>query len=117
MAWRQLTGKATNVVRDVAWWVTISPFCVGTSLPSLGASPTRPIHLGGEPDQNPLTELFGRLWAFRNRLRLARSFLILSRALVICGLILVVAKAIQVLWQHPMSSWLSLVLFLVFGWG
>jgi len=117
MAWHQLAGKANGIARDAAWWATISPFCVGSNLSSLGTSRTRPIHLGGDAEDHPLTELFGRLWAFRNRLRLARSFLILGRALVICGLILVLAKAIQVLWQYPMSGWLPLVLFLVLGWG
>ncbi|MGH2459799.1 MAG: hypothetical protein ACRDIY_13130 [Chloroflexota bacterium] len=117
MAWHQLTGKANGLLQDVAWWATISPFCVGGDLSALGAPSHRPIHLGAEADQSPLTELFGRLWAFRNRLRLARSLLILARALVICGLILVLAKAVQVLWQHPMSGWLPLILFLVLGWS
>lgn len=117
MAWHQLPGKAIGTIRNVAWWATISPFCVGTRLPVLGASPTRSLRLGGASDQDPLTELLGRLWSFRNRLRFARSLLILPRALLICAVILLVAKSAQVLSSHPMSGWLPLALFLVLGWG
>jgi hypothetical protein len=117
MAWRRLTGRLHRIIRDVLWWVTISPYCVGSKLSLLGAPGSRSLHLGGDPDQYPVTELLGRLWIFRNRLRFARSLLILPRALVLCGVILLVAKALQVVSVHPMSSWLPLVLFLVIGWG
>ncbi len=117
MAWRRLTGKVNRLIRDVAWWVMVGPFCAGTNLAALGAPAKRPLHLGGQSDQYPVTELLGRLWAFRNRVRFARSLLILPRGLVLCAVILLLAKAIQVASLRPTSAWLPLALFLVLGWA
>src|SRR5579884_443235 len=117
MAWRRLTGKVDRVIRDIAWWVMVGPFCTGNNLAALGAPTNRPLHLGGEADQYPVTELLGRLWAFRNRVRFARSLLILPRGLVLCAVILLLAKALQVVSLRPISTWLPVVLFVVLGWA
>lgn len=117
MAWRRLTGKVNRLIRDVAWWVMVGPFCAGTNLAALGAPAKRPLHLGGQADQYPVTELLGRLWSFRNRVRFARSLLILPRGLLLCAVILLLARAIQLASLHPMSAWLPLALFLVLGWA
>ncbi|HVC34558.1 MAG TPA: hypothetical protein VNL16_13695 [Chloroflexota bacterium] len=117
MAWNRLTGQANGLIRDVAWWATISPFCVGTNLPRLESSAVERLHLAGETDQYPTTELLGRLWAFRGRLRFARALLIVPRSMVLCAVILLLARSIQVMIQRPMSGWLPLVLFVVLGWG
>ncbi len=117
MAWRRLTDKVERAIRDVTWWVTVGPFCTGNNLAALGAPTNRPLHLGGQADQYPVTELLGRLWAFRNRVRFARSLLILPRGLVLCAVILLLAKVLQVISLHPMSSWLPVVLFVVLGWA
>lgn len=117
MEWRRLARRFSRWVGDLRWWVTISPFCVWSDLPRLGARPDRPLTLGDSSDQYPTSELIGRLWAFRGRIRFARALLILPRSLVICGLILLVARATQILSQRPPSTWLFVSLFLILGWA
>jgi hypothetical protein len=117
MRWRHLTGRVATFVRSVAWWVMIAPFCWASDLPALGIVPTRRFTLSAESDGYPVTELLGRLGWFRSRLRLTRSVLILLRASLLCGMLLVVAKGLQVLTREPQSPWLPLVLFLIAGWA
>jgi hypothetical protein len=100
-----------------AWWITVAPFCVATDLPLLATSANRPLRLGGEPDNYPITELLGRLLWFRSRVRLARALIVLVRAAILCGLVLLVAKTIEVVNHEPMTGWLWLGLFLVAGWA
>jgi len=117
MRWRHLTGSVATVIRSVAWWVMIAPFCWATDLRALGVASRRPLTLSAEPDRYPVTELLGRLGWFRSRLRMARSVLILVRASLLCGVILVGAKGLEVLTREPISPWLPLVLFLITGWA
>jgi hypothetical protein len=116
MRWRRIAGSVGSALRACAWWVTIAPFCIATDLPLLAASANRPIRLGGEPDNYPITELLGRLLWFRSRVRLARGLLLLVRAAIVCALVLVVAKSMEAINHEPMTGWLWLALFLVVGW-
>jgi hypothetical protein len=116
MWWRRIAGELGSALRACAWLVTIAPFCVATDLPLLATSTNRPIRLGGEPDNYPITELLGRLLWFRSRVRLARALVLLVRAGVLCSLVLVVAKSIEAVNHEPMTGWLWLALFLVVGW-
>lgn len=117
MVWRRGVLRAKQTINDALWWATIAPFCVGSPLATLGASSRRPLDLGSEPDQYPTTELIGRLWSFRSRLRFARALLIIPRTLVLCAFILVLAHAAQLLGVRAASAWLPLLLVVVLGWG
>lgn len=117
MRWQRLARKVVGFIGDLTWWIAISPFCVRSDLARLGARTDRPLILGGAADEYPTTELIGRLWAFRGRIRFARALLILPRALVICGLLLLLARVLQALGQRPPSAWLFVALFLIFGWA
>jgi hypothetical protein len=64
-----------------------------------------------------VTELLGRLLSFRDRLRFARSALILSRAVLLSAMILLVGKALEVASGAPQTPWLSLIVLVVLGWS
>src|SRR5437879_6569845 len=57
MRLRRLPGLVGSFVRYCVWWATIGPFCVASDLSLLGSTERRPIRLGSEPDQYPITEL------------------------------------------------------------
>ena len=76
------------------------------SVNSLATSANRPLQLGGEPDNYPITELLGRLLWFRSRVRLARALIVLARAAFLCALVLLIAKTTEVITREPMTGWL-----------
>ncbi len=116
MRWNQHTEKVGTALRASAWWVTIAPFCLATDLPDLATSTHRPLYFGREPDNYPITELLGRLLSFRGRVRFARAIIIFVRAAMLAGLILLLAKTIQLSTRQPMSGWLPVALLLLGIW-
>jgi hypothetical protein len=117
MEWRRFIRSVGTSISNGAWWATVGPFCVASDLQSLGTPTHRPLTLSGHDDSYPVTELLGRLLAFRDRLRLARAALILSRAVLISAIVLLLAKAIEVATGRPQTPFLPLLLFLIIGWS
>jgi hypothetical protein len=117
MAWSSILGKLGATIGTAVWWTLVAPFCLATDLSRLGASKARPLRLSGAPDSYPVTELLGRLQWFRGRVRLARALLIVFRAIVLCALLLLVAKIYETSLDHPLTAWLPLILFFVVGWA
>ncbi|MBX6770580.1 MAG: hypothetical protein IRY83_02550 [Chloroflexi bacterium] len=117
MAWHRQTRRIRSFVESALWWLTVAPYCIATPLGTLGSPVGRPLSLGGTDEQETATELLGRLWAFRSRLRLVRTFLILPRSLLLAALILLCARVVQVVTMRPVSAWIYLAMFLVVAWG
>ncbi|HLH73119.1 MAG TPA: hypothetical protein VKX96_07530 [Chloroflexota bacterium] len=124
MKWSRLANRASDYLHRVndrvhgfAWWMAVGPFCIATDLPMLTVSGGRPLRLSGEPNPYPSTELLGRLLAFEGQVRFARSLLILFRAVLICGVLLVISRALEIATHWMTSPWLPLIFFLVIGWA
>jgi hypothetical protein len=117
MDWRRFVRLVGTSLSNGAWWATIGPFCVASDLTELGTSVRRPLTLSGELDNYPITELLGRLLAFRDQLRLARAVFILSRSVLIGAVLLLFAKFVEVASGRPQTPWLTLVIFLIVGWS
>jgi hypothetical protein len=114
---QRLASSVGSVIRSGAWWATVAPFCWASDLPRLGAPADHSIHLGGELDHYPVTELLGRLLWFRGRLRLARSLLIVLRGIILGLILLLGARALEVVIRQPPSPWISLAIFVIVGWS
>src|SRR4051794_39477764 len=110
MAWRRYLRFVGSSLSSGAWWATIGPFCVASDLASLGASSKRPLSLSGYGDNYPVTELLGRLLAFRDQLRMARTVLILTRSVLIEAILLLIARIAELATGHPEAPWLPLLI-------
>src|ERR1019366_6858302 len=117
MDWRRFVRLVGTSLSNGAWWATIGPICVASDLTELGMSVRRPLTLSGELDNYPITELLGRLLAFRDQLRLARAVFILSRSVLIGAVLLLFAKFVEVASGRPQTPWLTLVIFIIVGWS
>src|SRR5438105_718764 len=114
---RRFTEIIGYAVRDGVWLLTVGPFCFATDLPTLATSSFRPLVFDHDPDNYPITELLGRLLAFRSRVRFARSLILFVRVAILGGFILVAAKALQLATHEPMSGWLPVALVLLVLWS
>jgi hypothetical protein len=115
--WRRYLRYVGTGVSSGAWWATIGPFCVGSELTRLGAPSKRPLSLSGYGDNYPVTELLGRLLAFRDQLRMARTVLILTRAVLICAIVLLFARILEALTGRPQTPLLPLLILAIVGWA
>ena len=117
MELRHFFRTVAAALSNGAWLATIGPFCVASDLPSLGTPVRRSLNLVGQDDNYPITELLGRLLAFRARLRVARSTLIVSRAIVLGVTIVLLVKIGDLAGVQVSTPWLLLTLFLLAGWA
>lgn len=114
---RRVVAGGFTLGRLWLWMFLVGPFCVASELRQLAISPRRPIRLSGDPEQYPVTELLGRVAVFQSRLRFTRAVVILTRTLVLCGIIVLAARVAQVITHQSFPAIVTMAVFVAAGWG